>query len=377
MLVLDSSLASKEILDYLEQSGQPVLENATSRAYAQSRNLNLQKAPEPGERIIATSELHFEEIKACASEEVKHGIEVCKDKAECRRLLAPLYPDYQFAQYTLSQLKATDPQSVAYPVIIKPSTGFFSLGIYPAYNTQQWEAAVADIQASSSSWEQMFNGSVVNDSSFLVESLIEGDEYALDAYYDEEGHAVILDILKHQFADENDVSDRLYFTSKKVMEENLAPMTKFLEDCNAYLGMRNFPVHVEVRKQADGSIIPIEFNPLRFAGFCVTDLAYFAYGFKTYQCFLEGKKPDWDALLANKEGLTYAMILLTKEGYEGSSKPFAYDKFSSSFRNLLALRKTEYADLGTFGFAFVETRDEDWETELTAMLHSTLDEFLS
>lgn len=376
MLVLDNSFASEEILDYLEESAHPVFNNEAAQGYGKTRNLNLQANPADGERIIATSELHFDQIKACASSEVKHGIEVCKDKAECRRLLSPLYPDYRFSQHSLSQLKEIDPQTVAYPVVIKPSTGFFSLGIYPAYNPDQWNQAMVSISTSSSSWEAKFNESVVNNSSFLVESLIEGDEYAIDAYFDEQGHAVVLDILKHQFANENDVSDRLYFTSKAVMEANLEPMTRFLENCNAYLGMSNFPVHVEVRKQADGAIVPIEFNPLRFAGLCVTDLSYFAYGFKTYQYFLESKKPKWDKILEGKEGLTYAMILLTKEGYEGTSAPFDYGTFSNHFENLLALRKTEYSNLGTFGFAFTKTEDKDWDAELTAMLHSSLDEFI-
>lgn len=35
----------------------------------------------------------------------------------------------------------------------------------------------------------------------------------------------------------------------------------------------NFPVHVEIRVKED-KICPIEFNPMRFAGLCTTDIAY-------------------------------------------------------------------------------------------------------
>jgi hypothetical protein len=47
-------------------------------------------------------------------------------------------------------------------------------------------------------------------------------------------------------------------------------------------------MHVEVR--VDGDVIcPIEFNPMRFAGFSSTDVAYYAYGIRTIEYFCKIK----------------------------------------------------------------------------------------
>ena len=40
----------------------------------------------------------------------------------------------------------------------------------------------------------------------------------------------------------------------------------------------------------------IEFNPLRFAGLCGTDMGYYAFGIRTYEYYLNDRKPDWDAI---------------------------------------------------------------------------------
>lgn len=58
----------------------------------------------------------------------------------------------------------------------------------------------------------------------------------------------------------------------------------WLTEVNGHVGVKDFPVHVEAR-MSNGVITPIEFNPLRFAGICGTEVAYHAYGFHTYDYF--------------------------------------------------------------------------------------------
>ena len=42
------------------------------------------------------------------------------------------------------------------------------------------------------------------------------------------------------------------------------------------IGYKNFPFHIELRIDKD-KIIPIEINPMRFCGWCITDIAQNAY----------------------------------------------------------------------------------------------------
>ncbi len=99
--------------------------------------------------------------------------------------------------------------------------------------------------------------------------------------------------LKHEFSSAADVRDRLYLTSKEIIEGNLVRFQGFLDRISELVLLKNLPIHVEVRVAKSGEIFPIEFNPMRFAGWCTTDLAYYAYGINVYECFWQQREPDW------------------------------------------------------------------------------------
>lgn len=378
MLILDDLYASPEVLDFLEASHEPVLDNAAARAYiAQGRNLTLANESEAAhpQRVIALSEMNLNDAKRFCFPEVSRAIDLCKDKAALRRTLAPLYPDYYYRELAADELDDVDASSLPYPLVLKPATGFFSLGVYPLSCPDDWHAACADIRRHSTAWARQFSASVVNDARFILEGRIDGQEYALEAYFDHEGKAVVLDILKHDFAGDEDTSDRLYYTSKRIIEEQLEPMTAFLDRCNELLGFRDFPVHPEVRITADGTIIPVEFNPCRFAGLCGTDLAYFAWGFKTYDYFLRDARPNWSKVLEGKDGLAYPMVVLTYQGDAADSR-FNYDALRQRFSRVLSLRPHDIKRLGSFGFVFLEVPLDRWDEEMSSLLNSDLEEFV-
>ena len=137
------------------------------------------------------------------------------------------------------------------------------MGIYPIFSVEDWQAACDDIREHSNTWSEQYGATVVNNTNFLVESYLDGEEYAIDAYFNEQGETIILDILKHDFAGTEDVSDRLYYTSKVVVEDTMQAMKDFLIKSNELLDFKNFPVHVEVRVDEAGVVTPIEFNPMR------------------------------------------------------------------------------------------------------------------
>ena len=380
MLVLDDTYVSSEVFEFVESDQEPIFDNASARRYAsEGHKLNIaDNECASKERIVALSEAYLNEVKQYASAETARAISLCKDKAAFRRALAPLYPNYVFEEYTLDELAGIDVQSLSLPVVLKPSTGFFSLGIYAIFSAEDWENALHDIRTHSSSWTAQYGETVINDTSFLVESYLDGEEYAIDAYFNEVGETVILDILKHDFADSEDVSDRLYYTSKKVIENNLSCMQTFLEQCNDLLKLKNFPVHVEVRVDEAGQIVPIEFNPLRFAGLCTTDVSYFAYGFKTYEMYLRNEVPDWSKVLAGKDGLRYSVAILSTDGTAlPESYSFDYEALKRHFGRVLCTRKFDAKKYNTFGMLFVETPEEDAPTEAEFILNADLEKYLS
>ncbi len=143
--------------------------------------------------------------------------------------------------------------------------------------------------------------------------------------------------------------------------------------------MKNFPVHVELRISREGTLTPIEINPLRFGGWCTTaDLTMHAYGFNPYLYFLRGLRPDWERILAGKDGTLFSIVVLDNStGVEpGRILDFDHDRLAEKFTKLLELRKIDHRKFGFFGFLFVETGEED-SGELDSILHSDLREFIT
>lgn len=182
-------------------------------------------------------------------------------------------------------------ESLPGPCVLKPAVGFFSLGVYSIENAQQWRAARDDIAAGAVRWRKEYPAAVLDNQVWLLESLIQGTEYAVDVYFNSRGEAVICNILQHDFASSEDVSDRLYYTSADIIRRMSGPLEAWFDQINERLGLRDYPVHVELRRDADGHMVPIEFNPLRFAGWCCTDISLFAWGFPTYGCYLDDRAP--------------------------------------------------------------------------------------
>ena len=291
-----------------------------------------------------------------------------------RRLLAGMYPDFFFREIPVGELGKTDVSGWKKPFILKPSVGFFSLGVYTITSDDDWTAAVADIERNLRESRDRFPESVVDQSSFLVEEYITGEEFAVDVYFDGEGEPIILNIFTHRFASLSDVSDRLYYTGKDVIEANKARFEAFFRKVNALMGIRDFPAHVELRVEGD-RILPIEFNAMRFAGLCTTDMAYFAFGINTVDCYLNDRKPDFDAILRGRGGKIYSMVILDKPKSLPPSSAFDYDRLAAHFAKVLELRKVDVPELPVFGFAFTESDAERTE-ELDTILQSDLTEFL-
>lgn len=187
------------------------------------------------------------------------------------------------------------------------------------------------------------------------------------------GKPVILNIFTHRFSSPNDVSDRVYYTSKDIIETFKDRFELFLNNANGFFKLKNIPIHVEVRVEGD-KICPIEFNPMRFAGLSSTDVAYYAYGIRTIEYFLQNKEPDFEEILKGKEDKLYSLILLDKPDKTIPCSKFNYNKLYDYFENILELRKIDNPSLDVFGFIFTETSKEN-EKELDYILSSDLYEF--
>ena len=256
MLILEEPYISRELAEFAARSGEAVLDNASAREAEKNFNVSFNLLDDAafaercsrGERLYTNSENALDWLYTYSkNQELIAQVERLKDKASMRRALAPLYPDYSFRELTLEEVLALDANDLVLPCVLKPSVGFCSLGVYCIENEGQWQHAKDDIAANVADWCRQYPAAVLGDNKWIVESLIQGTEYAVDVYFDNEGRAVVCNILRHDFASAQDVSDRLYYTSVGIIREMLAPLEEWFNTVNNYLGLRNFPTHVELR----------------------------------------------------------------------------------------------------------------------------------
>ena len=381
MMIVDEPFAAPELIEYLECTQEPVLLNSMAEKILERHSIKALGDEEfaarvnAGERLICTSENAFSWIAQHIEDKaVTEAIATFKDKARMRKLLAPMYPSLEYCEIPTAQLKEVCFEDFSAPFVLKPNVGYCSVGVYVVESRQQWDAALADIDENMAVWRSRYAKSALDEGSFVVESYLEGTEFAVDAFFDENGEAVVLDVLRHEFANAADTSDRCYITGASVIREYAPAFASWLTEVNGYVGAKNFPVHVEARMK-DGEITPIEFNPLRFAGICGTEVAYHAYGFHTYDYYLRDIKPSWNELLSGKEGKLYCMgYLPAPEELAAGKCGFDYDGLLSHFEDLRAFYRFDPQQIGALGFIFLETEEND-ETERAFLREADLARF--
>jgi len=306
-------------------------------------------------------------------------IELFKDKLKFRKLTKSIFPDFYFKSVRVEDLKKIQLSELPMPFIIKPVVGFMSMGVYKVSNSEEWTNTIDSIIAEIDQIKYLYPAEVLNASSFIIEQCINGDEFAIDAYYNSNGEPVILSILSHAFSSDTDVSDRVYISSKKIIESNLVEFKEFAEKIGNLVGVKNFPVHIELRRDKDGTLLPIEINPMRFGGWCTTaDISFLAYGFNPYLYYYFQKKPNWSELLKGKGGKLFCIIVLDNSTGINIDEitSFDYEKLLSRFEKPIDLRKIDFKKYPVFGFLFTETKEDNF-IELKNILDSDLNEFIS
>ena len=301
-----------------------------------------------------------------------------KNKLAFRELGRPHFPDFFFTEVRTEDLRTFPFHTVPLPCVIKPAVGFFSMGVHTVTQESQWPEIVSAILGEIEEVRNLYPSEVLDPGSFIVEQCIAGEEFAVDAYYGPTGEPIVVGIMKHSFSSDQDVRDRVYTTSKAIIEQNLEEFTAFAGDIGRLAGVKNFPVHIEIRRQGSGKLLPIEVNPLRFGGWCSTaEINPLAYGLNPYVAYYRQERPDWAELVRGREGKLFSIVVLDNStGFEAHEiRSFDYDRMLATFEKPLELRAIDFTAYPVFGFLFTET-SEDNQQELLTILNSDLREFV-
>lgn len=395
MFLLEAPYVSEFLKKSVLESKAPVLDNAVARAALAGTGAALTPPQEfarllrQGQgRLYSNSENCIQWVEEhLADTELPGRIALLKDKARFRDLVRDLYPDFRYCELQLEELAGFDPASFPKPFVVKPAVGFFSLGVHKVHADEEWPGIVRAIQEEVRTVRDMYPAQVLDLGRFVVEECIEGEEFAVDAYFDAQGEPVILNIFTHLFASRTDVSDRVYYTSARIIRTWEEQFRGLLAEVGRRAGLRDFPVHAELRVDTrEGEACKwagqqcaafIEINPMRFAGWCCTDLAHFAYGLNPYKHYLEQTRPDWDALLQGREDKVWSLVVadIHPDVDRAAIASVDYAAFTAAFAKPLELRPVDWKQYSAFAFLFAETPESDL-SELTAILQADLRRYI-
>ncbi|OEH91574.1 ATP-grasp domain-containing protein [Bacillus solimangrovi] len=298
-----------------------------------------------------------------------------KNKAAFRRLVQDFFPNLFFKEVKLNEIEQFDPTVIQYPVIIKPSAGYSSFGVHRLNSVEDWYKTVPVLKKDIEKASSYYTSTVVDNQTLIIEKWLQGDEYAIDAYYNANGEPVILNMFKRMFANENDVSDRIYYTSRQVILEVKDAIESFLHRLGEKLPLKNFPLHIEVRLDDECNLAPIEVNPLRFAGIGTTDLGFYAYGENMYEHLLNQTKPDWDKVVDRQDNRIYSFFCAElPQHLDYHAIDFIDERqFRSQFTELLDYRSIFSQHDKTFAVVFYQSENMD---ENERLLHLDLNQFV-
>jgi hypothetical protein len=387
MILIDKPFASDFLIKTIKENNYPIIATETAKKMIQDESLNWISESAANEKfntqanlpVYTNSENSISWIEKNFKISVLPAqIQLFKNKITFREFIKDAFPNYYFKGVKVDALRDINTTTLKFPFIIKPAVGFFSLAVHKVDNLSEWNLILDIIESEIRDCKGMYPAEVVDTSQFIIEEFIEGEEYAIDCYFNNEGIPVVLNILHHIFSSDKDVSDRVYTTSKAIIEKHKPEIEDFLSFIGSKAHLRNFPMHLEVRIDKNKKVCPIEINPLRFGGWCTTgDISWYAYGINSYEYFFKNKTPNWDDLLKSKKNKLYCLIVLDNNSgiKENEIASFDYDLLLKDFEKPLNLRKVDFKTYAVFGFLFTETTLDNKE-ELNHILTSDLRKYI-
>ncbi|MDY0151625.1 MAG: ATP-grasp domain-containing protein [Candidatus Cloacimonas sp.] len=331
--------------------------------------------PEAGTRVLTCDELAQSELRFRETDKVYvpsetslstvmqrmdnpgcvEGINKLKDKYLCREALSSLYPDFYFAKCKLEDISQADIQK---KIVIKPLKGFFGTGVRFADSATNLEVLKAEIRQEVEENSRFFPESILTKDLYILEEFIEGEEYAVDMFYDELGKAVITNIYHHPVPENPDYAHLMYYSNKQLFDKYLETFIRFFDEFGATLCLRNFPIHAEF-KLCGTKFIPIEFNPMRFGGFGLADLTFNSYGYQPIAAYFNNQTPDWEAIWNSRQAFSYAFILAYNgKGIDLNTQKPDHEKFRNHLQKhaeLLDYVKLDYRKNPVFAIAYIRS----------------------
>ncbi len=378
MIILEKPYVSDFLIKTIKKNKFSVLSNSVAEGIFEKTELISSKQAISlfnNELIYTNSENSLEWIsKNLTGSNLLDMINLSKDKVLFRKALSKIFPNYFFKELSSAEIKNVDAENLPYPLVLKPAVGFLSFGVFTIQNVNEWNEIILKLDEEIEKFAGIFPENVVNTNKFIIEKLIDGEEFAIDGYFDEKSEATVLNIYKHPFYNGKDVSDRVYYTSKDIILNTYPVFKDLLDKIGKVCNFKNFPFHLELRYDGK-SVIPIELNPMRFCGWCITDISYYAWGINVYECFFNKQTPDWNNILKDKDNSLYYFTIGDIPGCIKRENIYKidYEMYLKNISNPIVVRAIDYKVNPIFSIIFAKT--ENYQ-EISNLLSLDMSEYI-
>ncbi|OXB07768.1 ATP-grasp domain-containing protein [Flavobacterium pectinovorum] len=223
----------------------------------------------------------------------RRAIELFKDKFLFRKLIKD--EEFKVKEVAFRDISKLQVKNKS---VLKPLKGCFGTAVKIVDESTNFEKLEKEIQNEIEKNGSIFSENVLTSNEFIIEDFIEGEEYAVDMFYNSEGKPCIVNIYHHPLPKHEHYLHMIYYSSMKTFDE-IYPLAKlFFERLNEKISVTDFPMHCEF-KLIGNKLIPIEINAMRFGGMGLGNLAYHSFGVNPYRFFLEGREPNWTEVFKN------------------------------------------------------------------------------
>jgi ATP-grasp domain len=320
---------------------------------------------------LSQSQLHFtKDDKVCIASEAaielvtskivdpakQQAVALLKDKYAFRQMLGDMYPQYQ---YQLVQADDIHRLKIDQKSVIKPVKGVFGTAVRMIDQDTDLTNLSEELKAELLKNKSIFSDSVLSQADFLVEQYIDGEEYAVDMFYNSSGDPCITNIYHHPIPANRSYLHMIYYSSKSVFDRIYTKAKVFFTALNKILNITNLTIHGEFK--LDGAeLVPIELNSLRFGGMGLGNMVFHTLGVNPYLCFLNDLEPDWQMLWQDRDQALLTFFI----AYNGTNidltthKP-NYQLLEQQFTKILFKQYFDYQSQLACGIYFLKENNQN------------------
>ncbi len=309
------------------------------------------------DRLYVASESALDIVlKKSKDSQKKKVTEILKNKINFRKSIAKFHPNFYFKEISLDKLHLLKLEK-GKKFVIKPSKGFFGTAVRVINSETDLLSLQNELAFEIKKNSAFFSEAVLSTNTFLIEEFAEGDEYAIDMFYNSDSEPVIMNIYRHPFHKNEKYFHSIYYTGKEFYNEIKERFLEIFNQYNSVFKVQNYPIHCEFKINGE-NVIPIEFNPLRYGGFGLADLTFHAFKFDPFNYFFEDIEPDWNYIWKNSKYKYFAWAL----GYNGEGldvKRFIPDhqKYKKFVQNYFEYVELDHTINPAFSIAYFPFND--------------------